>query len=293
MFDKALVVHKETTLDLLKKNQRLLRQARHQKKLFESINLAHDAHYTTISLLEQSLKKLKIKHDITQKNGLSDMIKAQGLCISVGGDGTFIHSSHSIFDVNIIGINSAPKSSVGHYCKYTLKENNLVSFSKKLEKLFAGKAQPKLLPRLQLTIDDQALAIPILNDLLIVDKNPSITSRYTLRFKNIESRQKSSGIWIATHSGSTGAYNSAKGKAFEPMNAKGLKQFGFVVREAYGDIVFKERTGLLNEKDTFFVTSEMLNGSVILDGGYETIPFNIGQNLEVSFHHQPLMTLEA
>ena len=259
----------------LKKKNRLL---------FDQLLKAHDAHYESVDLLLEELSPFKNIMKV-HKRGINRMptVKPNDLVISLGGDGTFIYTSHSIKEGAIIGVNSAPDFSVGHYCRFNVydKQSSLRNY---VDEILQGKRTPQQLSRLQFIINNKPVDIPVVNDALLIDTNPATTTRYILKWNERFSQQKSSGIWISTATGSSAAFSSAGGKKFKQTDRANLRQFGFVVREMYshtGDLI---RSGMVKEGDSLKVDFGTIYGQIFIDGGQKQVPLNIGDEVSVRFH---------
>lgn len=146
------------------------------------------------------------------------------LVITVGGDGTFLRSSHHVDDTPMLGVNSAPTSSVGHYCG-----TNADDFEGALDRVRSGEQAMAELTRIEILIGQRRLPHVALNDVLFCHRLPAASTRYILRVGERAERQTSSGVWLSTASGSTGALRSAGGHPMTP----GDTRLQFRVREPY------------------------------------------------------------
>ena len=72
--------------------------------------------------------------------------------------------------------------------------------------------------------------IPFLNDCLFTNANPAMMSRYQIRFGEHCEDHRSSGLWVSTAGGATGAIASAGLTCEEPLNGPTLL---FRVRELF------------------------------------------------------------
>jgi NAD+ kinase len=146
------------------------------------------------------------------------------LVVTVGGDGTFLRSSHHVDDTPMLGVNSAPASSVGHYCG-----TNADAFEAMLDRVRSGEQALTELTRIEVLIGQRRLPHLALNDVLFCHRLPAASTRYILRVGERAERQTSSGVWLSTASGSTGALRSAGGHPMRP----GDTRLQFRVREPY------------------------------------------------------------
>jgi len=263
------------------------------KDLYEAIINAHKEHHESVDILKTKLRSLKKKIPVVfhcRGDKRMPKIKKDHIFIALGGDGTFIFASHYVKDALMIGINSAPDYSIGHYCKYSLFDKT-VDLTRELEDILHDKAAITDLYRLRLKINGAEVPIPIINDLLIVDKNPATTTRYILNFNDKKYHQKSSGIWISTAMGSTAAYASSGGEVFSQYNSQGQKQFGFIIREVYRPEKNTLLKGMVTENDKLEIVISMIEGYIYIDGGQKKIKIHIGDKIELGFQDVPLRAI--
>ena len=72
---------------------------------------------STLELVKNTLKKNKISFDITRRDKLNrKLFRNKDLVIAIGGDGTFLLTSHYIFDKTpMFGVNSDPSCREGFF----------------------------------------------------------------------------------------------------------------------------------------------------------------------------------
>src|SRR6185312_1433437 len=78
---------------------------------------SHDEHVATLEEVERVLTRLGtrvwiVSHGPRVQFDASDA----ALVVTVGGDGTLLAASHNVESTPVLGINSAPGSSVGFFC---------------------------------------------------------------------------------------------------------------------------------------------------------------------------------
>ncbi|MCB1200772.1 MAG: NAD(+)/NADH kinase [Leptospiraceae bacterium] len=286
---KAILVTKKSALESYAQSSFLADLLKHPR-LKREIEDADAQHRQSIETLTSLLHELNFEvHRMARNEPFPEETEgnAYELVIAAGGDGTFIQSSHFLKKMPILGVNTAPDFSIGHYCMLDMiynKENarNI------LNSILDDELRPVEIPRLQLRLNDQILPIPVINDLLVTDTNPAATCRYLLQINQQEELQKSSGIWISTSNGSTAAFASAGGVPFPERNKEGRLQFGFIVREPYTKIDMQYKKGLIQHGQNFKVTSVMPDGRIFCDGNYRTCKFSPGDTLEIDFADSPL-----
>jgi NAD+ kinase len=201
------------------------------------------------------------------------------LVVTVGGDGTVLGASHQLgADVPLLGVNSAPASSVGFFC--AAKKGAVLA---PLSAALAGKLRGVVLSRMRVELNDAVVHNRVLNEALLCHASPAATSRYILRIvgdgATQEEEQKSSGIWIGPAAGSTAAQRSAGGRVL-PLTSKKLQ---FVVREPYhgdGDGVAQRLfLGLIDEDQRLEVWSKMRTARLFLDGHHDEREVGIGDRV--------------
>jgi len=242
------------------------------------------------STLEKALHTLtKVGYDFTHipidlLEDNVDKIKECSFCITVGGDGTVLAAQKYLAQQPIIAINSDPTRSQGFLTPFRSFElgsdslgllNNLIrcAHAKKLLDI-------SLRARLQIK-SSRCHPIPFLNDVLYTNENPSVMSEYVIRCpgRNISEKQRSSGVWVSTPQGSTGAINSAGVHPIPVDSAHYL----FKVREPYhGRSRLYELEGWFSGEDEFGLVSTTKGMKLYLDGSHTTYEPVIGEEVTIS-----------
>jgi NAD+ kinase len=241
-------------------------------------------HEKTLLEVREVLKENKVDHQIVSRGGLKK-VKGFDLLITVGGDGTCLDTSHYASPAQLLlGVNSHPKQSHGALCHAHRK-----NFKKIFTDLLKGKARLLSLNRLQVRIQGKRLPILGLNDVLFANRSPAGTSRYLLKVHGKKEEQKSSGIWVATAAGSTGALRSAGGSAI-PKASRNLQ---FVVREPFihSGPSYKILKGKISAGKTLRIISRMSKAAVFLDGAHLQYDLEFGEEVEIRGAKEPLWTV--
>ena len=201
-------------------------------------------------------------------------INAADLVITIGGDGTALGTSHYITAGTMLGVNSAPGDSVGHFC-HTHRRN----FAERFAHILSDRWKPTLLARLAVTLDDKPLPELALNDVLIAHDCPAATTRYIITNGGQSEEQRSSGIWIATAAGSTAGIKSAGGKVM-PLGSQRLQ---YLVRELYREPQrsYTLTHGFLHPTDELVVASKMQTAHLYLDGARTAYAFPFGSRAKL------------
>jgi NAD+ kinase len=207
-------------------------------------------------------------------------IAAADLVITVGGDGTLLAASHHVTRGALLGVNSAPGDSVGHFCR-AHRDN----FAAVLAAILDSTCRPVPIARLRLTLPGRELP-RALNDALIAHECPAATTRYRLRVAGRAETHRSSGIWISTAVGSTAGSLSAGGRVM-PRDSRRLQ---YRVRELYREP--GRRYGLtgavLPEGARLVVESRMPEGRIYVDGSRLCFDFPFGSRLLARIDPIPL-----
>lgn len=201
--------------------------------------------------------------------------------ITVGGDGTLLAASHWVTGAALLGVNSAPRSSVGHL---TLARR--ATLPRILRQIAKGTLLPHPIVRLEVVLEGKILP-PALNDVLIAHEQPAATSRYRLRLNRRAEDQRSSGLWIATAVGSTAGIRSAGGQAI-PLESRRLQ---FRARELYraqGHGASLE-AGFVEPGEKLVVESAMASGWLFIDGARMAVRFPFGAQAIFRAAERPLL----
>lgn len=239
----------------------------------------------TIEVVQKTLRHHRIPFTSFSAHRFSvaekQKINQADLVITIGGDGTALGTSHYITSGLMLGVNSAPGDSVGHFC-HTQRDN----FAERLANILADKWQPYKLARLAVNLDDKPLPELALNDVLIAHDCPAATTRYILDLNEVKEEQRSSGIWIATAAGSTAGIKSAGGKVM-PLGSQRLQYF---VRELYREPgrTYALTQGFLAPHEELVIASKMPTAHIYIDGARTAYKFPFGARVLLQRASQPL-----
>ncbi|MES1210744.1 MAG: NAD(+)/NADH kinase, partial [Acidobacteriota bacterium] len=156
----------------------------------EVTGAAHE-HERTLAVLYQTLAELGVEPFVVSVDALDARarraIGRARLVITAGGDGTLLSASQWVSGAAVLGINSAPSSSVGY-----LSVARRATIARTLARIDRGTLVPQAVTRLEVEIGGKILP-PALNDVLIAHDRPAATSRYRLFFGRKSERHRSSG----------------------------------------------------------------------------------------------------
>lgn len=245
---------------------------------------AHREHSRTLEEVERVLDRLGARAVLVRRAHAAFDTSDAALVVAVGGDGTLLAASHNVGDVPIIGINSAPKYSVGFFCAGARKD-----LTKMLGQALEGRLPKLRLTRMSVSVDGRVQSRRVLNEALFSHASPAATTRYSVRYGRITEEQRSSGFWIGPAAGSTAAQRSAGGKVL-PLGSRMLQ---LVVREPY--LYFGRRYRLLHvlvkPGTELVVQSTMHDASLYLDGPYKQLPVRLGDIVTFQESKEPLTLL--
>ena len=283
--NKVLVIFKKSTLQLQAlefKEPRFLKLLEEGHASVAKVKNAHDQHVETLELIEKELAARNIEFESKHRAEVDEKTQHYDLIISCGGDGTFLDASHSLHTVPILGVNSAPGSSFGHFCLA-----NRGNFAKVLDGVLSGDIEICRLLRLQLELNGTLLPELVLNEVLVAHSNPAGTSRYIINIDGKEEEQRSSGMWIGPPPGSTGAIKSAGGVVLPIAD----QHYQFTIREPWTKPgqTFQFVKGTLSRTQRMVIISQMRTGALYIDGQHIEYPFPLGDELVVRASEHDLL----
>jgi NAD+ kinase len=274
--NNCVVTIKQTILDRGGRAAKLARQGDATARRI----LSSDAEQQrTIEVVRKTLTKHRIPFVEFSARDFSAQekrrIKAADLVITIGGDGTALGTSHYITAGMMLGVNSAPGDSVGHFC-HTHRGN----FAARFADILAARWTPTALARLAVALADKPLPELALNDVLIAHDCPAATTRYLIELNGVSEEQRSSGIWIATAAGSTAGIKSAGGKVMP----RGSQRLQFLVRELYREPQrsYTLTHGFLRPGEELIVASKMQTAHVYIDGARTAYAFPFGTRAKLT-----------
>ena len=200
------------------------------------------------------------------------------LVITVGGDGTVFTANTLVTAAPFLTVNSDPERSVGHFTRFTA-----ATVAAGVDAWRRGVAQHEPLHRLAISVGETTYRI--LNDVLFSHSNPAVLARYVLECDGQREFQRSSGVWISTAHGSTGAIHSA---GVEPVPGH-LPALLFKVREPF---LAREQVTLLEGTQLpprgLILIPALPGMALYLDGPNLTVPVAPGMMIDIRAAAVPL-----
>lgn len=246
---------------------------------------AHENHQRTLAVVEEALDRLGASTWLVR--GAGNQFDARGidLVVSVGGDGTLLAASHNVSNTPILGVNSSPSHSVGFFC--SARRGNV---REHLARAFAGELNSATLARMRVEVGSRVVASRVLNEALFCHAIPAATSRYILRYGRQREEQRSSGLWVGTAAGSTGAIRSAGGVVL-PLTSRALQ---LVVREPYagrGEPCKLTQFIVNDRRRKVTVQNKMQDACLFLDGPFKRVAVALGERMSFSVSDEDLTVL--
>ena len=203
------------------------------------------------------------------------------LVVCVGGDGTLLGTAHHVATGLVLGVNSAPGDSVGHFCATARR-----GFPTLLERALRGAVRERLLHRLEVWLDDRRVLRRVLNDVLVTHSVPAATTRYEIASARRRETHRSSGVWVATAAGSTAGIGSAGGRRLS-LRSRSLQ---YRVRELYREPgrTYRLRGGVLARGLSLEIVSRMPEGRLYADGARRVRRFPFGARAVFRIGPEPL-----
>ncbi len=273
---RVLVVYKASRLDRYRDRGTDMtppqRRSNDVATVYERVQMAHQEHEESVARVEELLGHSGFEIINATQPRKRDAARAD-LVVTVGGDGTFLWTARRVENTPILGVNSSPAFSTGHYCAATA-----ASLGSHLQRIASGEATPDNLVRIRPEIDGRRVPYAALNDVLLAHRSPAGSSRYLLRIGDLSELHVSSGLWCCTASGSSGAMRSAGG---QPMHVDdGRLQWR--VRELYrrdSDAPESQLAAGLSD-NALEIVSRSPSNAIYLDGA--SVTYNVGFAVSVT-----------
>jgi NAD+ kinase len=299
--DRALLVYRKSLYQIYvqEHGERAVKDAlRRGDRVALGLRASHEVNQRARIMVERTLARLGIE-TVARWRGQARAARRYDLVLSLGGDGTLLDTSHRVpAQTPLLGINSDPGRSVGALCGCGVED-----LADCLKRLLADKLAPRPVTRIRARIDGREVLGPTLNDLLFAHSCPAGLTRFDLALVPAEEalehhsgrsgklfRQvRSSGLWVATATGSTAAIRSAGGRPMRP----GSRTLQLLVREPYVPPT-EERDrrlerGSVPPGTAMVIVSRLRTAMVWADGAHHRASVGYSQQLVIDAHPEPLL----
>lgn len=273
----TILVKKRSTWEQYQRNREAF--GRMTSASVSRLKASHERHAESVRVVSEALEKVEGRVWVVEGADIQFSTSPGDTVICVGGDGTFLSSSHAVGEyVGIIGFNSDPKFSRGRFCVGVPTDSG--DLQSLLKRVVSHRAKSTLVPRMTVQVDDTIVSNQVLNEILFSHSCPAAMTRFELGSKRVAS----SGIWIGTGAGSTGALRSAGGKVFALTNPN----LQAIVREPCEE----NKKGHISLVQTSFkFTSKTADGTIYMDGAFLRHPVGFDQVIRCYTSSEPLMML--
>jgi len=283
--DRVLVLYKESNYKLRlydtskqysQNDQSIL--SREKKRL----KMEHDQHYRSLEVVKGVLELFKVKYKLHSRANKINY-NLYDCVITIGGDGTFLEAARHVKEQPIMGVNSAPDFSVGKFCLTTA-----LDFQKNLKKILSNSIKPFGLHQISGMLISSKKSINAINDFLICHQNPAALCRYIIEIGKYGEVHRSSGLWIATSAGSSGAIKSAGGRNV-PIKEQAIQ---YKPRElyVYKAVKYKLKGAVLSGKQHIKIISLMKDAQIYVDGAHKKVSFPYGETFVVEHSKKKIKT---
>ena len=223
----AFLAVKKSAYDYKKDQAKLDREAEeflHRKsRRLENMIKSHEEQEASVGIIKTALDVLKWEYSVMDSEGVAEDLylyeKKPDLVIAAGGDGTVLRTAQYLKEEQLLGVRTDSRS-IGYLCGVKDPEH----LKKALEGL--GSLPRQKLNRLEFLLDGKQVnnpylfdeySIPLLalNEGLYCNENPAMSNQYEILLDGVVHEYKSSGLIIATATGSTGIIAKYRG---EKMN---------------------------------------------------------------------------
>lgn len=275
---RLAVLRKETVVERVS----LSPQSQYAERVLcdESLLASHEEHVSACEAIQSVLLASAAAVDFRLVSSLDrDTIDWCDAVLSLGGDGTFLRASHAIptAQTPIFGVNSSPSTSVGFFAAA-----DQTNFGDVFDSFITGSTPLQSLTRMSVVLNSVPMCSTVLNDVLFGPASPAETARYDIMFGTQTQTQKSSGVWVSTASGSTGAM-AAAGGVVQPLCDQELQfqcreLFHLAIPESEVPLsggVFRSKSG----QDELRITSRNQHAKIFIDGTFASFDVQFGDIL--------------
>ncbi len=234
----------------------------------------------TLAEVKRVLKNNKVSFTTINRINLRRMFtKKYDLVITVGGDGTFLRTSHFLFcKTPILGINADPSRKEGFFTRAD-KGNFEILFSKKLK--------IRKLSRLEVKINKKIIPDYPLNEIFVGHYKP-----YQMSFLDINNHSyRCSGVLVSTPAGS---YSWSKSAGASPLPLFSDK-FQYIVLDPYEGNIYKPKHPykVLKKNEVVTIIPYMPGCIAVMDSLSREYHLKKGDMITVRRSDHPLMFVDG
>lgn len=232
-----------------------------------------------------TLEQFGVEYELLARTDFKQQVNDR-LVISIGGDGTLLDISHYCTNCIMLGVNSNPKISIGALCIADEK-----SFPLLMADILKNNISIDELTRLDVRVNKKQSFVLVMNEILFCHQNPASMSRYKISINDKEETHRSSGLYVSTGCGSTGAIYSAFGDFFSFSEKKAQ----FLVREFYWSDKAKPQLihGYISDKQTLTIKNEIDDCVIYADGSHANILLKKDDEIQIKVSDNSLWMING
>jgi len=301
--EKIVVVTRETALDELIAKYNTKEQARFYLESlghdFAAIEAAHERYNKSLETLKKAIPKGVRTQFLGREMLPTYSFSERDLVVVLGPDGLVVNTAKYVGKQPVLAFNPDPRQIDGVLLPFNIEHADHF-----LRSALRGDVSAREVSMAQVQTSDGQRLLAV-NDLFLGQKT-HVAARYSIRWRNQNEPQISSGVIVSTGAGSSGWRKSIFQGAFtiaerdrseanfrRPLDSKEL---GFVVREPFESRISKIDIviGELKAGEKLELVSQMSEGVIFSDGlESDFLSWGEGIKAEVSLAQETLSLLGA
>ncbi len=289
---RAVIVHRSTDYELLLARHATRGQAefflRTREQDIDEVEAEHNRVHCVLNDVLGQIPQRWRRADVTRGDLDRFLFEPDDIVIAVGQDGLVANIAKYLDGQLVIGVNPLPERFDGVLVR--IAPEQVPDLLRRLNEHRTPDVESHTMVRAQL---DDAQSLLALNEVFVGHRTHQ-SARYRIRWQDEQERQSSSGVIVATGTGSTGwarSINLSRGEAIglpRPTD----RCLAFFVREAFPSVGTgtSVTVGLCGEQQSVRFVSEMNQDGVVFGDGIEDdfLPFDWGQSLTVGIAERTL-----
>ena len=291
MFERIIVITKKTALEELLARHHSRGQVtfflERRGSSIKEYGVSDDRYRAALDIVQRSLPRDSPREIVPRELVPNFLFRETDLVIALGPDGLAVNVIKYLASQPLLTVNPDPERIDGVLMHFRPEE-----VAGMVTAMLRGDYRTETITLAEARTNDGQTLFAV-NDFLI-GRRDQISARYTLRYGDIFERQSSSGVLVATGTGSTGWMRSVITGAQCIMRTRGepvvpfppdSRYLLFVVREPFPSKYTSTQTviGQMGSGEALEITSEMPEGGAIFSDGVpeDAIEFNAGSSVTI------------
>lgn len=278
---RVVTVTRPTELEALLARHATRAQARffleRRGRLIEELEERHQRFSAAVRAVSQAIPQKWRRAQVTRADLSRFVFEPSDLVVPVGQDGLVANTARYLAGQLVIGINPDATRFDGILVRHAPERAEEL-----LAAAAAGRGRVEARTMVEAELDD-GQTLRALNEIFLGHRSHQ-SARYRLLVQGREERQSSSGVVVATGTGSTGWARSIVGERSLKLDLPrpGDEKLAWFVREAFPSVATGTRLtgGLLGTGDPLRIVSEMGEGGVLFGDGIEEDRIDFGWGTE-------------